>query len=284
MSVTVRGLGKRYGANRVFEHLDLDLGVGVTGLLGPNGAGKTTLLRCLATALAPDRGELNILGYDPRDGGERVEIRRRLGYLPQEPAFYPHFTAYELLDYVAILKEITDRRQRQREVRRVLDLIDLTDRAKTKVRKLSGGMRHRLGLAQALLGDPALLILDEPTVGLDPEQRMRLRALVSRLGETRTVLLSTHQTEDVGALCGRVVVMHRGRVAFDGTPTGLAGVADGQVWLSTDPPADAAVLYWRNAQGRYRSLGDRPPGGEPAVPGIEDGYLLLVGDPAAVTG
>jgi ABC-2 type transport system ATP-binding protein len=282
MTVNVVGLVKRYGATRVFDGFDLEIGPGVTGLLGPNGAGKTTLLRCVATALAADAGHLRILGYDPRDAGERTEIRRRLGYLPQEPGFYPHFTAFDLLDYVAILKEITDRRQRRREVRRVLDLVDLTDHAKTKVRKLSGGTRHRLGLAQALLGDPRLLVFDEPTVGMDPEQRMRFRALVSRLGETRTVVLSTHQTEDVSALCERVVVVHHGRVAFDGTPAGLAALAAGQVWLSVDAPA-AATLYWRTASGQYRTLGERPAGGEPAEPSIEDGYLLLVGHPAEVS-
>jgi ABC-2 type transport system ATP-binding protein len=182
---------------------------------------------------------------------------------------------------VAILKEITDRRHRRQEVRRVLDAVGLTDRAGTKVRKLSGGMRHRLALAQALLGDPRLLILDEPTVGLDPEQRIRFRALVSRLGESRTVLLSTHQTEDVSALCERVVVIHHGRAVFDGTPQRLATLADGRVWLSdTAPPGG---LYWRTAAGRYRTLGARPEGGEPGEPGIEDGYLSLVGDALEVT-
>jgi len=280
-TVHVRGLAKRYGATRVFDGLDLDIGPGVTGFLGPNGAGKTTLLRCLATALPPDAGELRVLGYDPRDAGGRTEIRRRLGYLPQEPGLYPHFTAADLLDYVAILKEITDRRQRRREVRRVLDEVGLADQARTKVRKLSGGMRHRLALAQALLGDPRLLILDEPTVGLDPEQRMRFRALVSRLGESHTVLLSTHQTEDVSALCERVVVIHHGRAVFDGAPPRLAALADGRVWLSDTAPAGG--LYWRTAAGRYRTLGAAPDGGEPAEPGIEDGYLSLVGDALEVT-
>jgi ABC-2 type transport system ATP-binding protein len=206
-------------------------------------------------------------------------VRRRIGYLPQNPGLYPNFTAYALLDYVAVLKEITDTRQRRAEVRRVLDEVELTDRAKTKVRKLSGGMRQRLGLAQALLGDPDLVILDEPTVGLDPEQRMLFRALISRLGERRTVLLSTHQTEDVGALCERVVVMSGGRVVFEGGPRDLAQVAEGQVWLSETPPQGNAA-YWRNADGLYRTLGRRPDGAEAARPSIEDGYLLLLGSVA----
>ena len=280
-TVRISGLSKRYGATIALDDVSFEIGTGVTGFLGPNGAGKTTLLRCLATALAGDRGRLRILGFDPAVAAERTALRRLIGYLPQDPGLYPQFTAYDLLDYVAVLKEITDRRHRRAEVRRVLDEVELTDRAKTKVRKLSGGMRQRLGLAQALLGEPELLILDEPTVGLDPEQRMLFRALISRVGESRTVLLSTHQTEDVGALCERVVVMKGGRTIFDDSPRGLAAVADGQVWLSTDPPSGTQT-YWRNADGLYRTVGPRPDGGVPASPSIEDGYLLVLGASATI--
>jgi ABC-2 type transport system ATP-binding protein len=278
-TVRIRALSKSFGFTRALNRLDLELGTGITGLLGPNGAGKTTLLRCLATTLAPDHGEIQALGLDPARVEERTKLRRRLGYLPQDPGFYRHFTTFALVDYVAILKELTDRRARQAEVRRVLAEVGLTDRATTKVRKLSGGMRQRLALAQALLADPQLLVLDEPTVGLDPEQRMRFWALLSRLGETRTVLLSTHQTEDLAAMCERVVVMLAGTVRFDGTPAALAATAAGQVWLADQPPAEAR-LCWRTATGRYRVLGEPPPGAELAKPGVEDGYLLLTGDRA----
>lgn len=277
-TVTVHDLTKKYGRNIVLDGLTLEFGRGVTGLLGPNGAGKTTLLRSLATTLAPDGGEVRALGLDPADRGQRTDLRRRLGYLPQNPGFYPHFTLFELVEYVAILKELTNRRERHREVRRVLGEVDLIDRTRTKVRNLSGGMKQRLALAQALLGEPDLLILDEPTVGLDPEQRMRFRALVSRLGESRTVLLSTHQTEDVAALCERVIVMNGGRAVFQGTPRELATVASGQVWISDAPPLGSR-LFWRTADGRYRTLGDSPPGAAPATPTVEDGYLLLLGEP-----
>jgi len=279
ITIRISDLGKRYGATTALDSLNLQIGLGVTGLLGPNGAGKTTLLRCLATALAPDAGRLSILGLDPFVAAQRTQLRRRLGYLPQDPGLYPNFTAYDLLDYIAVLKELTDRQRRQAEVRRVLAEVGLADRAKTKVRKLSGGMRQRLGLAQALLGEPDLLILDEPTVGLDPEQRMLFRALISRLGETRTVLLSTHQTEDVSALCERVVVLSGGRSVFDGTPRELAELASGKVWLSAGPAPTG--VYWRNAEGEYRTLGDRPVQGEPTPPSIEDGYLTLMGSDAA---
>ncbi|GIH71151.1 ABC transporter ATP-binding protein [Sphaerimonospora thailandensis] len=283
MTVEVRGLAKRFGRTTVLDNVDLRVGPGVTGLLGPNGAGKTTLLRCLATTLAPDAGEISAFGLDPARHEQRTALRRRLGYLPQDPGFYPHFTVFELLDYVAILKELTDRSRRHREIRRVLAEVELADRARTKVRKLSGGMKQRLALAQTLIADPDLLVLDEPTVGLDPEQRMRFRALASRLGESRTVLLSTHQTEDVAALCERVIVLTAGRVVFDGTPEELAGVAAGRVWISDTPPA-ASTLFWRTADGRYRTLGECPPSGETVAPAIEDGYLLLLGATSANAG
>lgn len=275
VSVAVRGLDKGYGGNRVIQGLDLELRPGVTGLLGPNGAGKTTLLRCLATVLAFDAGTIEILGMDASAPAQLKEIRRRLGYLPQEPGLYPHFTAAQTLDYIAILKEITDRRGRAAEVARVLSEVDLSDRAGTAVRKLSGGMRQRLGIAQALLGDPDVVIMDEPTVGLDPEQRMRFRALTSRLGESRAVLLSTHQTEDIAALCERVVVFNRGRVVFEGTPAELAGLARGKVWSSTVRPASGDV-FWRTTDGRFRVVGPRPEDGEPAEPTVEDGYLICL--------
>ncbi|GAA0253734.1 ATP-binding cassette domain-containing protein [Cryptosporangium japonicum] len=276
-TVVLTGITKRYGRRTALDRLDLTLGAGVTGILGPNGAGKTTLLRCLATTLAPDSGTIRALGLDPADRADRTELRRRLGYLPQDPGCYPHFTAFDLVDYVAILKDLTDRAERHREVRRVLADVGLTDRATTRVRKLSGGMRQRLALAQALLADPDLLILDEPTVGLDPEQRMRFRRLVSRVGEDRTVVLSTHQTEDVAALCERVVVVSGGRVVFDGTPFALAAAAEGHVWSTAERPAGGQ--YWRGADGRYRVLGDRPAGGESAEPTVEDGYLLRLAEP-----
>ncbi len=215
-TVDLADVRRRFSGTVALDGVSLQAARGVTGLLGPNGAGKTTLLRVLATVLAPDAGEVRLLGLDPRRDDERVAIRRRLGYLPQEPGFHRHFTAFEFVDYVAILKELTDRRARHDEVRRVLAAVDLQDVANRRIRALSGGMRRRVGLAQALLGDPDLLVLDEPTAGLDPEQRLRFRELVSAVAEHRTVIVSTHQTEDVAALCARVVVLHGGGRAVRG--------------------------------------------------------------------
>jgi ABC-2 type transport system ATP-binding protein len=280
-TIEMSELRKRYGAKDVVAGVSLDIGPGVTGLLGPNGAGKTTLMRMLATVLAPTGGYLRLLGRDPEDADERTELRRQLGYMPQEPGFHRHFTAFEFVDYVAILKEMTDTRARHRDVRRVLESVGLGDVAGRRIRKLSGGMRKRVALAQALLGDPQLLVLDEPASALDPEQRMRFRELISGLGDGRIVLVSTHQTDDVAALCQRVIVLRDGHAAFDGTPGELSALARDRVWIA-DTRDDRAQLSWRTAEGRHRHVGDPPAGARLVEPTIEDGYLLLAG-PAAVT-
>jgi ABC-2 type transport system ATP-binding protein len=271
----------RYGRTTALDGVTLDLEPGVTGLLGPNGAGKTTLLRILATAIVPDRGRLTVLGEDPLTASGRLRIRRRLGFLPQRPGFHRGFTAFEFVDYVAILKELTSRRERHEEVRRVLAATGLGALRGKKIRAMSGGMRQRTALAAALVGDPDLLILDEPTVGLDPEQQLRFRELIAELGEGRTVLLSTHRTEDVTAACQRVIVLERGGVRFDGRPAELAAVALGRVWAA---PAKAprALAGWRTADGTYRNVGDPPPGADLLAPTLEDGYLLLLDSATAV--
>ncbi len=281
-TVTLTGLDKSYGRTRALSGVDLDLAPGITGLLGPNGAGKTTLLRILATALAADSGTVRILGADPTTTDGRVTVRRRLGYVPQETGFPRGFTAFAFVDYLAILKEWTDVTARHDEVRRVVDLVGLAEVATKRVSALSGGQRRRVVLAQALLGRPDLLVLDEPTTGLDPAQRGRLRDVLGRAGETSTVVISTHQTEDVAALCERVVVIDAGRVLFDGTVTELVAQAAGRVWMATerDPAAQHA---WRTGSGRFRNVGDPPPSAELIEPALEDAYLLLVGDAARET-
>jgi len=274
-AVQADGLSRRYGATRALDEVGITLDRGITGLLGPNGAGKTTLLSILATVNEPDAGRVSVLGLDPRDAKERLEIRRRLGYLPQELGYHRHFTVAGFLDYVAILKEITDRRRRAEEVARVLAAIGLERHARTRIRALSGGMRQRLGIAQALLGQPELLILDEPTAGLDPEQRLRFRELLSGLPGDPVIVLSTHQADDIAAICPTVVVLMEGRVLFAGTPTELAATARGRVW-ATDGRDLGAHLSWRGGDGRWRHVGDHPPAGaELVAPTVEDGYLLL---------
>ncbi|XVQ11647.1 ABC transporter ATP-binding protein [Spirillospora sp. CA-255316] len=279
--VEAAGLTLSYRGTRAVDDVSLSLGRGVIGLLGPNGAGKTTLLRILATATPPDKGSLRVLGHDPGSVRGRTEARRVLGYLPQNPGFHPAFTAFEFVDYVAILKEMTDRQARHAEVRRVLDGVGLAEMRGKRIRALSGGMRQRVALAAALVGDPGFLVLDEPTVGLDPEQRMRFRELIAEAGAGRTVLLSTHQTEDVAMLCGRVIVMDRGRVRFDGAPPELVALAEGRVWSSTER-APEALAGWRTGTGEFRNVGDPPVDANLVAPTLEDGYLLaLDGRPVA---
>ena len=275
-AVQVIEVEKRFHRTRAVAGVTFDAGAGITGLLGPNGAGKTTLLRMLATVLPPDSGEVRLLGLDPSRNEDRIPIRRRLGYMPQEPGYHRNFTAFEFVDYVAILKEMTERRRRHDEVRRVLDLVDLRSASSTKIKALSGGMRRRVALAQSLLGDPALLVLDEPTAGLDPQQRLRFREVISEIATRQTVMLSTHQTEDVAALCHRVLVMDSGQVLFDGAPPELAEMARGRVWIA-DERDPRARLSWRTGEGRHRHIGDAREGAELVEPTIEDAYLLLVG-------
>jgi ABC-2 type transport system ATP-binding protein len=282
-TATLSGVGKTYGHTVALDGIDLMLRPGITGLLGPNGAGKTTLLRILATALAADTGQVRVLGENPVSPAGRIAIRRRLGYVPQETGFPRGFTAFGFVDYLAILKEWPDRDTRHAEVRRVIDLVGLTDVATKRVNALSGGQRRRVVLAQALLGRPDVMVLDEPTAGLDPEQRGRLRDVLGRAGETATVLVSTHQTDDVAALCERVVVVNAGRILFDGQVPELIDLAAGRVWMAAERHP-AAQHAWRTGTGRIRNLGDPPVGVELIEPALEDAYLLLVGDHARDAG
>ncbi len=272
--IRVAGLHKSFGGVHAVRDVELGLAGGVVGLLGPNGAGKSTLLRMLATVLSPDEGRIRLLGLDPQVPAERLEIRRQLGFLPQSPGLYGGFTALEMVDYVAILKEQTNSAARRRDVVRVLEAVGLADLMHRKIRTLSGGMHQRVALAAALLGTPQLLVLDEPATGLDPEQRLKLRCLLADTAQRGTVVLSTHNTSEVAALCQRVVVMRAGRILYDGTPRALGSTAEGRVW-EADVPDPGAAWSWMTAEGRYRHVGDPPAGAEHVVPTLEDGYLLV---------
>lgn len=273
-AIELTALSKRYGSKIAVDDLEWSGGQGVIGLLGPNGAGKSTLLRMLATVLSQDSGQIRVFGLDPAVADDRLAIRRRLGYLPQEAGLYRSFTAFDLLDYVAVLKEITDRGVRRDEVRRVLDDVGMTDDMHRRIRTLSGGMQRRVALAAALLGRPDLLVLDEPSAGLDPDQRLRMRAVLSEVGRRGTVLLSTHQTDEVAAFCQRVVVLDRGRLLFDGTPRDLANRAAGRVWVS-ESPDPGAVRSWVTGDGDIRNIGAPPTGASVVEPTLDDGYLLV---------
>jgi ABC-type multidrug transport system ATPase subunit len=235
MNVEIAELTRRFGRTQAVASVDLDLGPGVFGLLGPNGAGKTSLLRMLATVIPPSSGTLRLLGRDPGSYPQRRQIRRRLGYLPQDLGYYPGFTVAEFVEYFALLKEMPPSRV-PAAVATAVERTGLGDKARAKLRTLSGGMLRRAGIAQAIVNEPELLLLDEPTAGLDPEQRVTFRALLRDLGQRATVVVSTHLVEDVGAACSQVALMDQGKIVFCGTPEELTARADG-----TDAAGDAPL-------------------------------------------
>jgi ABC-2 type transport system ATP-binding protein len=257
MNVEITGLTRRFGSVTAVDGVDLRADLGVFGLLGPNGAGKTSLLRMMATAMPPSSGSLRLLGRDPARYRPRQEIRRGLGYLPQNPGYYPGFTVAEHVEYFALLKEVPPAQIRA-AVGTAIDRVGLGDSTKARLRTLSGGMLRRAGIAQAIVNEPELLLLDEPTAGLDPEQRVAFRALLRELGQRGTVVVSTHLVEDVAVACAEVALMDRGKIVFRGPPDALAARGDGRGAQSPagDTPIErgySAVL----AQARARSSGAR---------------------------
>jgi ABC-2 type transport system ATP-binding protein len=286
----VTALTKTYrGGARALAGVSFVASHGIFGLLGPNGAGKSTLLRILATLLAPDDGSVRLGAVDLL--AEKEEVRRRLGYLPQEFGFHPSLTAGETLDYLAALKGFSGRADRRDEVDRLLRLVNLEDARARRVSALSGGMAQRLGIAQALAGDPSLVLLDEPTVGLDPEERVRLFDVLARLAARAVVVLSTHIVSDVISVCDRVAVMRAGAIVECGTPAEALARLEGAIWEATysldDAPrlaGGARALVTHRLGGAVRARVYAPEGcpGDgfaPATPRLEDAYFEAVGRP-----
>ncbi|MEU8713791.1 ATP-binding cassette domain-containing protein [Streptomyces sp. NPDC048663] len=235
MSIRVTGLRVRHRRTVALDSVDLALGTGVHGLLGPNGAGKTSLIRVLATVARPAAGRVEVLGRDTAGHRALGEVRARLGYLPQEFGHYPGFTVREFVAYVAWLKEMPAAGV-PAAVARAVDRVGLADRADERIRTLSGGMVRRVGIAQAVVNEPEVLLLDEPTAGLDPEQRVEFRELLRELGASATVVVSTHLVEDVAAACTEVTLLDAGRVAYRGTPGTLAALGE-----ASDGPGDHPI-------------------------------------------
>jgi ABC-type multidrug transport system ATPase subunit len=287
----------------VFKHLDktyrggvdalndatLNIQDGMFGLLGPNGAGKTTLMRILACILRPTNGMLYIGDYDGNTEHGRNAIKRVLGYLPQDFGVYPDLSAREFLDYIGILKGLDDVRARHRRVEELLEVVSLTQFANRKLKTFSGGMKRRIGIAQALLNDPQLLIVDEPTAGLDPEERIRFRNLLSDLGGNRTILLSTHIVEDIAQTCENLAIMKGGHIIYQETVSGLLREASGKVWIintqENRPEGNFTIVSTLNMGNsmQYRVVGEISPRADavPAEPNLEDGYIWLMRDQRA---
>ncbi|CAD1789863.1 ABC transporter ATP-binding protein [Xanthomonas arboricola pv. juglandis] len=284
----IRALSKTY-ANGVhaLQGVTLDIPRGMFGLLGPNGAGKSSLMRTLATLQEPDSGSVSLTGAD----GSSIDVltdkdalRRRLGYLPQDFGVYPKVSALDMLDHFAVLKGLTDRGQRKEVVERLLQQVNLWDARKRKLGTYSGGMRQRFGIAQALLGNPQLVIVDEPTAGLDPEERNRFLNLLAEIGENVVVILSTHIVEDVTDLCPTMAIMNKGQVLLTGRPADAIDMLQQQVWRKQvskqalpDYEARFTVLSTRLIAGHpviHVFSTDCPePGFEQVAPDLEDVYF-----------
>jgi ABC-2 type transport system ATP-binding protein len=282
MKLTIEGVGKRYrGDFWGLRDFSLDLGPGVLGLLGPNGAGKSTLMRILATITRPTEGKISWNGTDVVRSPNG--LRAELGYLPQDFGVYPNLNAVEFLEYMAAVKGL-DAKAARRRIEELLVLVNLTEARKRPLGGFSGGMRQRIGIAQALLNDPRLLIVDEPTVGLDPEERVRFRNLLSDLGGERLVLLSTHIVSDVEATATGIALIDRGRLLAYAEPEELLRSVEGKVWEWVLPSSElpAARERWRISSTirrpdgvHARVVSERPPsaGASPVAPSLEDAYL-----------
>ena len=284
MEINIQTVGMTYpNGKQALKGLSLDLrSPSLVGLLGPNGAGKSTLMKLLVAALLPTTGSILVDGQ-PLTRVER-QLKARLGYLPQDFGLFDELTVEQFLDYMAALKGLRGPRA---VIRQVIRSVNLEEKARAKIRTLSGGQRQRVGIAQALLGDPELLILDEPTVGLDPEERIHFRNLFSQTAQNRLVLLSTHIIEDIQSVCGQLVVIDQGQVLFSGTPEALIQTATGHVgifWEKDAAQEDGLHITARvnTGQGvRCRAVADvLPPFAQPSDPTLEDAYLYLISQEA----
>jgi ABC-2 type transport system ATP-binding protein len=282
----IENVSKSYGNGvQALKDVSLEIPRGMFGLLGPNGAGKSTLMRTLATLQGVDAGSIFLGDVDVLNA--KHAVRKVLGYLPQDVGIYPGTSAEALLDHFAVLKGLVSAGERREAVERLLRMTNLYDVRRRKLGTFSGGMRRRFGIAQALLGDPELIIVDEPTAGLDPEERLRFQNLLSEIGETAVVILSTHIVEDVRELCSQMAILSKGRVLLRGEPGALVAQLEGRVWRKVVGRSEAArylesmpVLFTRLAAGRtvVHVLGDQSPGDgfEPAEPDLEHVYFATL--------
>jgi ABC-2 type transport system ATP-binding protein len=289
--LTINGLKKTYPGNiQALKGINLEIPAGMFGLLGPNGAGKTTFMKILATLLQPDEGTAKMNGADLI--ADKAATRRILGYLPQEFGLYPTFTAMGMLSYLATLKGVTDGSDRKKLVDSLLERVNLGSAKNRKLGTFSGGMRQRFGIAQALLGQPKLLIVDEPTAGLDPEERLRFHNLLSEISTDVVVILSTHIVSDVSALCGRMAIIRLGEIVADGAPADAVQEITGRVWEATVPresyeplKSKLKVISGQAFEGkiRLRALSQNGKPGEEfeaVTPTLEDYYFSLIGQAA----
>ncbi|MFZ5354686.1 MAG: ABC transporter ATP-binding protein [Bacillota bacterium] len=284
MKVEIKSLSKNYGSNAALKGISLDIPYGMFGLLGPNGAGKTTLMRILTTLIEKTDG---IVKLGDIDIGQKKRIRELVGYLPQEFSMYAGLTVYEAMDYLAVLSYIQPGARRKELINELLERVNLERYRNTRVRALSGGMKRRLGIAQALLNDPKLLIVDEPTAGLDPEERIRFRNLLRDFSDNRIVILSTHIVEDIEFTCEKLAILDKGTIVYNGEVRELLKRAEGNIWavlIERDQLEDirkkhtiiSSVSEGENI--RLKLLADAKPLAEAAAvkPTLEDAYMSII--------
>lgn len=279
----ISNLSKTYpNGVEALKDVSLDIPTGMYGLLGPNGAGKSTLMRTIATLQQPDSGSINFDGLDIL--GNPAELRKQLGYLPQDFGVYPRISALDMMDHMAILKGFTNKKERKEVVEGLLQQTNLHEVRKKALAGFSGGMRQRFGIAQALIGDPKLIIVDEPTAGLDPEERNRFLNLLSDIGENKVVILSTHIVDDVTNLCPRMAIIANGQIVRDGKPADLIQDLSGSIWIKTvdrgeveDHKSRHNVISSHLYAGRYvlHVLSETDPGDDFVAhqPDLEDVYF-----------
>jgi len=267
VELRIQNLSKTYpGGVRALDNVSLTIPHGMYGLLGPNGAGKTSLMRTIATLQEPDAGSIQLDGMDVLR--QKDAVRRILGYLPQDFGVYPRISPHGMLDHIAMLKGITDSRERKNRVAAMLERCNLSDVRKKAIATFSGGMRQRFGIAQALIGDPKLLIVDEPTAGLDPGERNRFYNLLAEIGEHVVVILSTHIVEDVMDLCTRMALIHKGRVLLEGHPDDAVAELKGRVWQRSIHKSELSAF-----DERYKVISSRLVGGRPFLHVLGEGDL-----------
>jgi ABC-2 type transport system ATP-binding protein len=259
MNLRIEGLSKTYpNGVKALDNVSLTVPHGMYGLLGPNGAGKSTLMRIIATLLAPDCGQVRLGDLDVLR--QKEEVRKLLGYLPQDFGVYPRISAQDMLDHLALLKGFVDRKERKELVEALMVRVNLHQVRKKALASFSGGMRQRFGVAQALIGNPQLLIVDEPTAGLDPGERNRFYNLLSEIGENVIVILSTHIVQDVMELCTNMAIIHEGKVLFAGSPDGAVSELGGRIWQKS-----ITKVEMKEYEGRYRVISSKLIAGRPLI-------------------
>ena len=284
MNIKIDNLRKSYGKKETLKGINLNINEGMFGLLGPNGAGKTTLMRILTTLIPKTDGNITI---DNIDINNKKEIRKIIGYLPQDFSFYPAMSVYEAMDYLALLSGMKNKELRKNKIEYLLKKVNLQNHKKTKFKALSGGMKRRLGIAQALLHDPKIVIVDEPTAGLDPEERIRFRNLLRDFSDERIVILSTHIVEDVEFTCENLAILNEGELLYNGKVNELLKKAEGYVWTANiereelDDMRKKYTIISTVSEGEYirvKIISEEKPllNAENIKPSIEDAYMKLM--------